>query len=156
MNENTINPTVPNISNLQSTQATGQNNTDKKDVPTNIKKPNLFVYTYEKIDRKLEKLVPSKLLRKVVIITAVSFTAIFIILFLLAAIFASSRQQSPVGFLLNKPNITQENPTTVKVNTPIQQRLTDLRKEINDTKFPQSNLGLPILQTGLTIDSRRR
>lgn len=119
------------------------------------KKDNIFLSKYKILDSKLEKIVPSKTLRKILIITVASFITIFLLLLILGLLFSGANRKSPVDFLLNKPNITQDNPTATRVNTSIQQQLTLLRKEVNDLKFPQSNLILPVIEQKLTIEKKK-
>lgn len=110
---------------------------------------------YQKIDSKLEILIPNKLLRKILIITVVSFIVIFLLLFILGLIFSVSRPKDQGGFTLNKPNIIQSSPAPSEAKTKIQLLLVDLKNQVDDLKFPDSYLTQPTIETKITIDKKK-
>lgn len=129
---------------------------DSNSVNTKTKPMNKIVDKikplYQKIDFKLIKLVPNDKLRKVIIYTLVGFI-LFIVLILTLAIIASITQpKRDTGYFLNKPSITQSSPEPNTPKTPVQQELMNLKNEINNLKFPLSELTVPEIVQGIIIE----
>jgi hypothetical protein len=129
--------------------------TQPSDPQKQVVKVNPLKKMYQTIDSKMEKLIPNKLMRKVLIITIVAFIAIFIFLFILGIILTATRTKAPEGFILNKPVIVQNSPEPEIPDTPTGAVLGELREIINDLKFPDSLLTKPVIETKITVEKKR-
>lgn len=117
---------------------------------TNIKSklgPKLIL-----IDNKFSSFMPNVKLRNIVYITMLSligFMLLIIILGLLLSPLRNNRVQT--GFTLKKPNIVNGTPLPAVSMSATQSKLLELEKQINNLKFPDSSVNVPVIEFEIKI-----
>lgn len=106
---------------------------------------------YQKIDSKFVKIIPDQKIRKVAILSLLGFAGFFIFILLLGILASLSQPRVDPGYTLNKPSITQTSPVPDKPKTKMQEELMNLKQQINDIKFPPSELTTPQIETKIEI-----
>lgn len=134
------------MENINSTQV--QNNTEPE-------KTNFFIQKikplYNKLDLKLTSLVPDQKLRKIIIISTTGFFIFLALLLILGIIFSTARPKEEQSYTLNKPSITQNSPKPEKPNTKIQNELIELKGQLDNLKFPPSELTTPLIEVDIDV-----
>ncbi len=106
-------------------------------------------------DEKFAKIITDSKLRKIMYIFVGSFLGIMFLIIVVGIIALPFRKSNldsnSNGFILNKPNIIVASPIPQKELNETQKKLLNLENRINELKFPESILNIPVVQSGLNI-----
>lgn len=106
---------------------------------------------YDKIDSGLGSLIPNGKLRKIIISASLGLVVFLVLMLLLGILISATRPQTNNWYSLNKPSISQNSPEPEKTKTEMQTKLMQLENEINNLKFPPSELTPPTIEVDIKI-----
>lgn len=107
---------------------------------------------YSIMDQKTKKLITDDKLRKLVIMAVSVFALIFIFIFLLGILVSLTRPRNiDIGYTLNKPVIPTSTPKAESPKTKTQEKLNELKTQINKLSFPASTYAPPTVITDIKI-----
>lgn len=109
-------------------------------------KPKLIL-----IDQKVDTFLPNPKFKKIAYIGVGSLVAVMFLIIFLGLLLSPLRKTGDNGLLLNKPKIIVDSPRPEVNLTEKQKEILKLQTEINEMKFPESVLNIPIIESNLSF-----
>lgn len=104
------------------------------------------------IDNKFSTFMPNAKLRNVVYITMISLISFMFLIIILGLLLSPLRRTgTQTGLTLKKPNIVSSSPLPEVGLSETQSKLQDLENKINNLKFPESNINIPVIEFEIKI-----
>ncbi|MEK7168768.1 MAG: hypothetical protein AAB778_02040 [Patescibacteria group bacterium] len=103
------------------------------------------------IDSKISTLIPNPKVKKIAYIGVGSLFGFMFLIILLGLLLSPLRKTGDNGLLLNKPKIIVDSPRPEVNLTEKQKEILKLQTEINEMKFPESVLNIPIIESNLSF-----
>lgn len=108
--------------------------------------------TVLKIDEKVDTLIPNPKLKKIIYIAVGSLFALMFVIIILGLLFSPLKNGSQnTQSLFKKPEIGSTSPKPQVVLSERQKQILKLQTEVNEMKFPESILNIPVIESDLKI-----
>lgn len=109
-------------------------------------KPKLIL-----IDQKVDTFLPNPKFKKIAYIGVGSLFGFMFLIIFLGLLLSPLRKTGDDGLLLNKPKIIVDSPRPEVNLTEKQKEILKLQTEINEVRFPESVLNIPIIESNLSF-----
>lgn len=109
-------------------------------------KPKLIL-----LDQKVDTFLPNPKVKKIAYIAVGSLIGFMFLIILLGLFLSPLRKNQDNRLLLNKPKIIVDSPKPEVNLTEKQKEILKLQIEINEMKFPESVLNIPIIESNLSF-----
>ena len=113
---------------------------------------NIVKKKFEKLDERFTILIPNQKIRRALYIYSGVFLGLVLLILLIGIIFLPFKNEKiDDEFVLNKPAVIISSPVPSEELSNTDKKLLNIEGRINDLKFPESIINIPVIESDIEI-----